>query len=260
MGDTQGFFFFMNITVVTTDLHWSFGSLSTIKNSKEFSLHQSRILLVRCLFQTCFEWKRTTSSELFSGIYPLYIKQKKISFTWHSYSLWFWWFSSCLNYVDFVGPRRALQKKKKTRARFALHKTFTNKLQPRLPKKKRAHTVSARDRGPRILVKSIPLRKSFFWMHKKKLKFGQNRPKCSWIFLVHQQKSVTPFHNKIMVHSWILKKYCRPKPYPLFPDITVWSWKMENVPLFLSGTKELSFFGSLTYPPLSRYSCKFIKS
>ena len=151
-------------------------------------------------------------------------------------------------------------KKKKTRARFALHKTFTNKLQPRLPKKKRAHTVSARDRGPRILVKSIPLRKSFFWMHKKKLKFGQNRPKCSWIFLVHQQKSVTPFHNKIMVHSWILKKYCRPKPYPLFPDITVWSWKMENVPLFLSGTKELSFFGSLTYPPLSRYSCKFIKS
>ena len=74
-------------------------------------------------------------------------------------------------------------KKKKTRARFALHKTFTNKLQPRLPKKKRAHTVSARDRGPRILVKSIPLRKSFFWMHKKNwnsVRIGRNVPESFW--------------------------------------------------------------------------------
>ena len=69
----------------------------------------------------------------------------------------------------------------------------------------------------RDLTKSIPSKKS---------KIGRGWPKSAGRVLnrfgTSQQKHLTPFHNKIMLLSSILKKYRRPKGGWLFPDRTVY--------------------------------------
>ena len=59
-----------------------------------------------------------------------------------------------------------------------------------------------------ILTKSIAPKKSFFWNQKKKMKIGQRWPAGTVRngFRTPPLKYLTPFHKKIIVRSWILKK------------------------------------------------------
>ena len=76
----------------------------------------------------------------------------------------------------------------------------------------------------RNVTKSIPPKKCFFW-NDKKLKIGRGWPKSAGrvlnCFGTSQQKHLTPFHNKIMLRSSILKKYRLPKGGWLFLHSTV---------------------------------------
>ena len=84
----------------------------------------------------------------------------------------------------------------------------------------------------RNVTKSIPPKKCFFW-NDKKLKIGRGWPKSAGRVLnrfgTSQQKHLTPFHNKIMLLSSILKKYRRPKGGWLFLDSTVALCSMRAV-------------------------------
>ena len=64
-------------------------------------------------------------------------------------------------------------------------------------------------------AKSIPPKKCFFFETTEKLKIGRGWPKSAGRFLnrfgTSQQKHLTPFYNKTMLLSSILKKYRQPK-------------------------------------------------